>query len=89
MIFGVFQDLLSVYPADNDVTDSSVALFPASPALRLLLVIIQLPEKHVNTENRLLCPAATEKAVRSFQAKAALEPDGEIGADTWNALLTA
>ena len=31
---------------------------------------------------------ATEKAVRSFQAKTALEPDGEIGADTWNALLT-
>ena len=30
---------------------------------------------------------ATEKAVRSFQTKAALEPDGEIGADTWTALL--
>ena len=32
---------------------------------------------------------ATEKAVRSFQTKAALEPDGEIGADTWAAMLTA
>ena len=32
---------------------------------------------------------ATEKAVRSFQTKTALEPDGEIGADTWTALLTA
>ncbi len=47
---------------------------------------------------------ATEKAVRSFQAKTALDittrgervtnpclpdPDGEIGADTWTALLTA
>ena len=32
---------------------------------------------------------ATEKAVRDFQTKAALEPDGEIGADTWTALLTA
>ena len=32
---------------------------------------------------------ATEKAVRSFQTKAALEPDGEIGADTWKSLLTA
>jgi peptidoglycan hydrolase-like protein with peptidoglycan-binding domain len=31
---------------------------------------------------------ATEKAVRSFQAKTALEPDGEIGADTWGRLLT-
>ena len=31
---------------------------------------------------------ATEKAVRSFQAKTALEPDGEIGADTWKTLLT-
>ncbi|MBQ3802582.1 MAG: peptidoglycan-binding protein [Oscillospiraceae bacterium] len=32
---------------------------------------------------------ATEKAVRSFQTTAALEPDGKIGADTWTALLTA
>jgi peptidoglycan hydrolase-like protein with peptidoglycan-binding domain len=32
---------------------------------------------------------ATEKAVRSFQAKVALDSDGEIGADTWKALLTA
>ena len=32
---------------------------------------------------------ATEKAVRSFQAEAALDSDGEIGADTWKALLTA
>ena len=32
---------------------------------------------------------ATEKAVRSFQAKTSLESDGEIGADTWKALLTA
>ena len=31
----------------------------------------------------------TEKAVRSFQTNAALEPDGEIGADTWKVLLTA
>ena len=31
---------------------------------------------------------ATEKAVRDFQTKAALEPDGEIGADTWTALIT-
>ncbi len=30
---------------------------------------------------------ATEKAVRSFQTKAALEPDGEIGADTWRTLI--
>ena len=30
---------------------------------------------------------ATEKAVRDFQTKAALEPDGEIGAETWMALL--
>ena len=29
----------------------------------------------------------TEKAVRDFQTKADLEPDGEIGADTWTALL--
>ena len=32
---------------------------------------------------------ATEEAVRGFQTKAALEPDGEIGAVTWAALLTA
>ncbi len=32
---------------------------------------------------------ATEKAVRDFQTKAALEPDGEIGADTWAALISA
>ncbi len=32
---------------------------------------------------------ATEKAVRDYQTKTALEPDGEIGADTWTALLTA
>ena len=32
---------------------------------------------------------ATEKAVRAFQTKAALEPDGEIGAETWKSLLTA
>ena len=32
---------------------------------------------------------ATEKAVRAFQTKAALEPDGEIGADTWASLLTS
>ena len=31
---------------------------------------------------------ATEKAVRSFQAEAALDSDGEIGADTWGRLLT-
>ena len=31
---------------------------------------------------------ATEEAVRSFQTKAALEPDGEIGADTWAMLIT-
>ena len=31
---------------------------------------------------------ATEKAVRSFQTKAALEPDGEIGEETWVALIT-
>ncbi|MBR2807595.1 MAG: peptidoglycan-binding protein [Oscillospiraceae bacterium] len=32
---------------------------------------------------------ATEKAVRSFQTEAALEPDGEIGAETWTALISA
>ena len=32
---------------------------------------------------------ATEKAVKSFQHLRALEADGEIGADTWTALLTA
>ncbi|MBQ3757124.1 MAG: peptidoglycan-binding protein [Oscillospiraceae bacterium] len=32
---------------------------------------------------------ATEKAVRSFRAKAAPEPDGGIGADTWAALISA
>ena len=32
---------------------------------------------------------ATEKAVRSFQTEKGLEPDGEIGSDTWAALLTA
>ena len=32
---------------------------------------------------------ATEKAVRSYQTKMALDSDGEIGADTWTALLTA
>ena len=31
---------------------------------------------------------ATEKAVRDFQAKTALEPDGEVGEDTWERLLT-
>ena len=31
---------------------------------------------------------ATEKAVRSFQTKAALESDGEIGEETWTALIT-
>ena len=31
---------------------------------------------------------ATEKAVRDFQTKADLEPDGEIGKDTWTALIT-
>ena len=31
---------------------------------------------------------ATEKAVRSFQAEAALDSDGEIGAETWGRLLT-
>ena len=31
---------------------------------------------------------ATEKAIRSFQAEAALDSDGEIGADTWGRLLT-
>ena len=31
---------------------------------------------------------ATEKAVRSFQAEAALDSDGEIGADTLGRLLT-
>lgn len=31
---------------------------------------------------------ATEKAVRSFQSKTALEPDGEIGPNTWAAMLT-
>ena len=30
---------------------------------------------------------ATEKAVRDYQTKTALEPDGEIGADTWIAML--
>ncbi len=30
---------------------------------------------------------ATEKAVRSFQTKAALESDGEVGAVTWMALV--
>lgn len=32
---------------------------------------------------------ATKKAVRSFQSKLSLESDGEIGKDTWAALLTA
>ena len=32
---------------------------------------------------------ATEKAVRYFQTKVNLEPDGEVGADTWASLLTA
>ncbi len=32
---------------------------------------------------------ATEKAVKAFQTKTALEPDGEIGSATWAALLTA
>ena len=32
---------------------------------------------------------ATEKAVRDFQTEKGLEPDGEIGPDTWTALLTA
>ena len=32
---------------------------------------------------------ATEKAVRDFQTKTALAPDGEIGTDTWAALLRA
>ena len=31
----------------------------------------------------------TEKAVKSFQNLRKLEPDGQIGADTWTALLTA
>ena len=31
---------------------------------------------------------ATEKAVRDYQSKTALEPDGEIGADTWAAMMT-
>ena len=31
---------------------------------------------------------ATEKAVRDFQTIADLEPDGEIGADTWAMLIT-
>jgi hypothetical protein len=31
---------------------------------------------------------ATEKAVRSFQTKVTLESDGEIGSDTWTALLS-
>ena len=31
---------------------------------------------------------ATEKAVRSFQTKTALGPDGEIGEKTWNSLIT-
>ena len=32
---------------------------------------------------------ATEKAARDFQTKVNLEPDGEIGAETWTSLLTA
>ncbi|MBQ6479635.1 MAG: peptidoglycan-binding protein [Anaerolineaceae bacterium] len=31
---------------------------------------------------------ATEKAVKSFQTEKGLEPDGEIGTDTWTTLLT-
>lgn len=32
---------------------------------------------------------ATEKAVLAFQNLRKLDPDGEIGKDTWTALLTA
>ena len=30
----------------------------------------------------------TEKAVRDFQTKVNLEPDGEVSTDTWKSLLT-
>ena len=61
---------------------SSGALDPAR-----LCLLGRVIEGHENPDGEF--GPTTEKAVKNFQGLRKLEADGEIGADTWTALLTA